>query len=161
MCWVSVWLYASRWGDSFHAPCGLIKSVTQIQSMHNIRQISNSCSIVYMCEVGWNLSALGNNCKPGGNLSVLILNHGCSIDRSPNLDNCTLARSETSIQLKLKVVIGVCNYVIFSANAELARSFSRICVRNHQTFRNLVQNHPKFLCGIIKITFFVAFSTQK
>ncbi len=43
----------------------------------------------------------------------------------------------TSIQLKLKVVMGVCNYVIFLANDELVRSFSQIRVRNHQTFQNL------------------------
>ncbi len=42
----------------------------------------------------------------------------------------------TSIQLKLKVVVGVCNYVIFLANVELARSFSKISVWNHQTFKN-------------------------
>ncbi len=32
--------------------------------------------------------------------------------------------------------MSVCNYVIFLANAQLARSFFKICVRNHQTFQN-------------------------
>ncbi len=49
----------------------------------------------------------------------------------------------TSIQLKLKVVVGVCNYVIFLANDELARSFSKICVQNHQTFQNLCVESSK------------------
>ncbi len=40
----------------------------------------------------------------------------------------------TSIQLKLKVVMGVCDYVIFLANAELTRSFSKIGLQNYQTF---------------------------
>ncbi len=34
-------------------------------------------------------------------------------------------------------------YVIFLANAELARSFSKIRVRNHQTFQNLFAESSK------------------
>ncbi len=42
----------------------------------------------------------------------------------------------TNIQLKLKVVVGVCNDIIFLANAKLERSFYKLCVRNHQTYQN-------------------------
>ncbi len=34
-------------------------------------------------------------------------------------------------------------YVIFLANVQLARSFSKICVRNHQTFQNLCAESSK------------------
>ncbi len=37
--------------------------------------------------------------------------------------------------------------IAIKSNAELARSFSKICVRNHQTCQ-------KFVCGISKITIF-------
>ncbi len=37
--------------------------------------------------------------------------------------------------------------IAIKSNAELARSFSKICVRNHQTCQ-------RFVCGIIKITIF-------
>ncbi len=49
----------------------------------------------------------------------------------------------TIIQLKLKVIVGVCNYVIFLTNAELVRSFSKIRVWNHQTFQNLCVESSK------------------
>ncbi len=66
-----------------------------------------------------------------------------------------------TFQLKLKVVVGVCNYIIFLANAELARSFSKMCVWNHQTFQNScaesskvhVQNHQDnyFLINVAEV----------
>ncbi len=49
----------------------------------------------------------------------------------------------TSIQLKLKVVVGVCIYVIFLANAELTQLISKIHVWNHQTFQNLCAESSK------------------
>ncbi len=46
-------------------------------------------------------------------------------------------------------------YVIFLANAELARSFSKICLRNYQTFQNLYAESSKVCVRNHQYNFFL------
>ncbi len=101
-----------------------------------------------------------------------------------NVNHSGLVNTWTSIQLKLNVILGVCNYVIFLLTFWYrpiivcrVTSFPPSSYRNRmlnlpdhspkfvciiiKNVKICVQNHQKFVCGIIKITIFDKCSMQK